>query len=212
MSATRYEILLPLREIVIAKIPFYDIIMYANKGGFDMKISILEQNEIPGVVVDLVGRLVDKIPWPDRRVAMADATKTLLNGKARVAEDVFGWGRTTVELGVNELRTGMVCVNDLSERRKPKTEEKYPKMLVDIRCIMDPKSHAQSHLRTRFSYTNMTASAVRTALLEKGWSAEAVPTVRTLSNLLNRQDYRLRRVVKTQVQKKRLLPTRSSRM
>ncbi|MBI4024192.1 MAG: hypothetical protein HY360_04370 [Verrucomicrobia bacterium] len=45
-----------------------------------MKISILEQNEIPGVVVDLVGRLVDKIPWPDRRAAMADATKTLLNG------------------------------------------------------------------------------------------------------------------------------------
>ena len=177
-----------------------------------MKVSILQQNEVPDAIVDLVGRLVDKIPWPDRRVAMADATKTLLNGKARVAEDVFGWGRTTVELGVNELRTGMVCINDLSERRKPKTEEKHPKMLVDIRRIMDPKSHAQSHLRTRFSYTNMTASAVRTALLEKGWSAEAVPTVRTLSNLLNRQDYRLRRVVKTQVQKKRLLPTRSSRM
>jgi hypothetical protein len=188
------------------------MIMYANKGGFDMKISILERNEIPGVVVDLVGRLVDKIPWPERRAAMADATQTLLNGKARVAEDVFGWGRTTVELGANELRTGMVCVNDLSKRRKPKTEEKYPKMLVDIRGIMDPKSHAQSHLRTRFSYTHMTASAVRTALIEKGWSTEVVPTVRTLSNLLNRQDYRRRRVVKTQVQKKRLLPTRSSRM
>jgi hypothetical protein len=179
---------------------------------FHMKISILQQNQISESVVDLIARMMEKIPWPARRQAMADVTQTLLNGKERVAEYVFGWNRATVELGMNELKTGIVCVNDLSARRKPKTEEKHPKMLVDIRRIMDSSSHAQSHLRTPFSYTNMTAAAVRTALLEKGWSAEMVPTVRTLSNILNRQDYRLRRVVKTQVQKKLRRPMRSSKM
>ena len=177
-----------------------------------MKTSILQQNEIPISVVELVQRMVDRIPWPARRQAMADATKTLLKGKARVAEAVFGWGRTTVELGMNELRTGIICLNDLSKRRKLKTEEKCPQLVMDLRAVMDPESQAQSHLRTHFSYTNMTATAVRSALLEKGWSSETVPTVRTLSNILNRQNYRLRSVTKTQVQKKRNIPTRSSRM
>jgi len=177
-----------------------------------MKTSILQQNEIPPSVVELVQRLVARIPWPDRRQAMADATKTLLEGKPRVAEAVFGWGRGTVALGMHELQTGIVCVNDLSKRRKPKTEEKYPQLVEQLRVITEADSQAQSHLRTDFSYTNMTATSVRSALLEKGWPDETVPTVRTLSNILNRQNYKLRRVTKTQVQKKRNLPTRSSRM
>jgi hypothetical protein len=177
-----------------------------------MKISILRQNRISDSVVNLVVRMVERIPWPARRLAMADVTQSLLSGKVRVAEYVFGWNRATVELGMNELKTGIACVNDLSARRKPKTEEKHPKMLADIRRIMDSRSHAQSHLRTPFSYTNMTAAAVRIALMEKGWTDKIIPTVRTLSNILNRQDYRLRRVAKTQVQKKLQRPMRSSKM
>ena len=92
------------------------------------------------------------------------------------------------------------------------TEEKHPKLLEDIRLIMDPKSQAQSHLRTALSYTNMTAKSVRSALVDNGWGNDDLPSVRTLSNILNRQDYRLRRVEKSQVQKKRRGPTRSSRM
>lgn len=177
-----------------------------------MKQSILEKNQIPKCVVDLAVRLVEKIEWPMRRQAMADVTLSLLDGKSRVAEDVFGWGRSTVELGLREMQAGIVCVNDLSLRRKPKTEEKHPKLLADIRLIMDPKSQAQSHLRTALSYTNMTAKSVRSALVENGWGEGDLPSVRTMSNILNRQDYRLRRVEKSQVQKKRRGPTRSSRM
>jgi len=177
-----------------------------------MKTSILQQNGISISVVELVQRMVARIPWPERRQAMADATKTLLQGKPRVAEAVFGWGRATVALGMHELQTGIVCVNDLSKRRKPKTEEKYPRLVVELRAITDADSQAQSHLRTDFSYTNMTATSVRSALLERGWPDETVPTVRTLSNILNRQNYKLRSVTKTQVQKKRNSPTRSSPM
>jgi len=48
----------------------------------------------------------------------------------------------------------------------------------------------------------MTARAVYDALVEKGWTAESVPTVRTISNILIRQDSRLRTVANTKVQKK----------
>jgi len=32
----------------------------------------------------------------------------------KVAEEVFGWNRATVELGMHECRAKILCVNDLS--------------------------------------------------------------------------------------------------
>ena len=176
-----------------------------------MKQSVLQRNGVSDIVVGLVSRLVAQVPWPDRRLAMADATEALLEGKKRVAEDVFGWGRSTVELGMNEARTGIVCLNDLSGRRKPKTEEKHPQLLADIRALVDPKSQADPHLRTTLSYTNVTAATVRKALLASGWPEDTLPRLRTISNILNRQGYRLRTVAKTKVQKKRNGRTPSSK-
>jgi hypothetical protein len=134
---------------------------------------------------------------------MAEVSLALLGGSARLAEVVFGWNRATVALGLNEFQSGVICVNDLSKRRKPKSEEKYPKLLADIQRIMEPQSQAQSHLRTKLSYSNKTAKSVHCALLELGWSADKLPKERTLANILNRLNYRLRRVEKSQVQKKR---------
>lgn len=176
-----------------------------------MKTSTLTRKGVSAHVVELIGRLVDLIPWPARRRAMGDVTLSLLDGKHRVAETVFGWNRATVQLGMHEFRTGIACINDLSARRKPKAEEKYPGLLDDIREILEPTSQAEPRLRTTLQYTDMTAQAVYDALLQKQWSKESLPTVRTISNILNRHGYRLRTVAKTKVQKKRQIPTRSSR-
>jgi hypothetical protein len=176
-----------------------------------MKTSTLERNGVSTKVVDLIGRLVDLIEWPTRRRAMGDVTIALLDGKQRVAEDVFGWNRGAVELGVHEYQSGIACVNDISARSKPKTEDKHPKLLAEIQAIMEPRSESESSLRTTLLYTNMTAKAVHEALMQKGWSEQSLPSVRTISNLLNRQDYRLRTVAKSQVQKKQTKPMPSSR-
>ncbi len=176
-----------------------------------MKTSTLDRNGVSPQMVDLISRLVDLIPWPARRQAMGDVTLSLIDGKQRVAENVFGWNRTTTELGINEFRTGIACINDISTRHKPKTEERDPNLLADIREIMDSRSQAEPRLRTTLLYTNMTAQAVYDALIQKGWSKETLPTVRTISNILNRHGYRLRTVAKTKVQKKRQIPTRSSK-
>lgn len=126
-------------------------------------------------------------------------------------KSVFGWNRRAVELGIHEHQTGIACVNDISSRVKPKTEDKHPKLLAEIQAIMEPHSESESSLRTTLLYTNMTAKTVHAALLQKGWSAPSLPTVRTISNLLNRQEYRLRTVAKSKVQKKPLRPMPSSR-
>ena len=168
-----------------------------------MKTSVQVRNGVSSQMVDLVIRLVDLIPWPIRRTAMGDVTTSLLDGKPRVAEGVFGWNRATVELGMNEFRTKVLCINNISTRRKPKVEEKEPRLLVDIIEIMNPQSQAESHLRTTLLYSNMTAKAVYDAQLVKGWLQESLPTIQTISNILDRHNYRLRTVAKAKVQKKR---------
>lgn len=65
-----------------------------------MKTSTVIWNGVTPQVIELVGRLVDMIPWPGRRSAMGDVIISLLDGKSRVAEDVFGWSRSTAELGI----------------------------------------------------------------------------------------------------------------
>jgi hypothetical protein len=174
-----------------------------------MKTSTLDRNGVSTVMVELIGRLVDSIGWPARRRAMGDVTIALLDGKQRVAEEVFGWNRRAVELGIHECQTGIACINDITARGKPKTEDKHPKLFAEIQTLMEPHSESQASLRTTLLYTNMTAKTVREALVQKGWSEQSLPSVRTLSNLLNRQDYRLRTVAKSKVQKKQTKPMTS---
>jgi len=174
-----------------------------------MKPATLARNGVSVEMVELIGRLIDLIAWPERRRAMGDVTQTLLDGKRRVAEDVFGWSRKAVELGIHEHQTGIACINDISARGKPKTEDKHPELLAEIQTIMEPHSESESSLRTTLLYTNMTAKTVHEALVQKGWTEASLPSVRTISNLLNRQDYRLRTVAKSKVQKKptKLMPS-----
>jgi hypothetical protein len=177
-----------------------------------MKTSILAQKGVSPEMAEMISRLVALIPWPSRRQAMGDVALTILDGKPRIAEEQFGWNRSTVAIGIDESRYGITCVNDVSERRKPKSEEKNPKLIEDIRKIMEPYSQAEPRLRTTLLYTNMTAQSVYDALIAEGWPKESLPTVRTISNILNRHDYRLRTVAKTKVQKKQQRPIRSSTM
>jgi hypothetical protein len=162
-----------------------------------MKIATLARNGVSTETVELISRLVDLIPYPARRYAMGDVTLSLLNGKCRTAENVFGWNRSAVEVGIKEFQTGISCMHDVSSRFKPKTEERDPYLLSDIQAIIKLDSECVSTLL----HANMTAKAVYDALINKGWTAESLPTVRTISNILNRQDYHSHTVAKSTVQK-----------
>jgi len=75
-------------------------------------------------------------------------TVSILQGRARVAKETSGWGRLGVVLGLNEFQSGIVCVNDLSSRHKPKTENKTPALLADIEAITKPQKSG----RTAFAH------------------------------------------------------------
>ena len=50
-----------------------------------------------------------KMSGAERRAFQAAMTLKYCQGNARLAERVFGWGRDTVQLGLNERRTGIIC-------------------------------------------------------------------------------------------------------
>ena len=66
-----------------------------------------------------------KLTGAKRREFQAQVSIDYLNSKPHLAEKIFGWDRKTVALGLNELRSGVVCIDDFKARGNKKTEEKY---------------------------------------------------------------------------------------
>ena len=140
----------------------------------------------------------------DRRLFQAKITNAYLDGNPNKAESVFGWGRNTVKLGLKELETGYTCYVDIHQRGDKKTEEKLLNLEQDIKAVVEPHGQVDPKFKTSLIYTRITAKAVRKALLdEKGYTDQQLPTERTISNILNRLGYTLKRVLKTKPQKKK---------
>ena len=61
-----------------------------------------------------------KLTGPKRRAFEAQVTLDYLDSNTWKAETVFGWSHHTVALGLNELRTGITCLDEwgLSQRER----------------------------------------------------------------------------------------------
>jgi Rhodopirellula transposase DDE domain len=146
-----------------------------------------------------------------RRQFQAEMAIKYCRSSPRQAERVFGWGREAVNTGLNELRSGIRCVEDYSTRGRPKSEEQNPELVQEIHALVEAKSQADPKFQTPLAYTRITAKAVRERLMANTAGDERhVPAERTVHDILNRLGYRLRRVQKTKPQKKSRKPTPSS--
>jgi hypothetical protein len=143
-----------------------------------------------------------------RRQFQAEVTLQYCQGSPRRAEKVFGWGRDAVRTGLNELRTGIRCVDAYASRGRHKTEEDHPALVEEIHALVEPESQADPKFQTSLAYTRITAKAVREQLAASAAGTERpVPAERTVHDILNRLGYRLRRVRKTKPQKNFRKPT-----
>jgi len=129
-----------------------------------------------------------------KRDFMAKVVEDYLQGSARKAERVLGWKRQSVQLGLNERRTGIVCVDNYGARGRHKSEVILPNLEADIRSMVDVQAQADPKFQSTFLYARISARAVREALIqEKGYDEAQLPTRQTLGNLLNRFGYRLKK-------------------
>jgi hypothetical protein len=137
-----------------------------------------------------------------RRLFLAEVTTELCDGSPRKAERRFGWGRDTVEKGLHEARQGIRCLENFTARGRPRSEEKDPQLAADIRAIVEPHTYADPELKSTRRYTNLSSAEVRDALIAKGYSPEELPSERTMRDILNRMNYRLKRIPKGKPLKK----------
>jgi hypothetical protein len=150
----------------------------------------------------LIAKAAIELTGHKRRRFIAEVTLTLCEGNARRSEQRFGWSRVTAEKGMRERASGIRCLENFAGRRRPSWEEKNPQLAVDIRAIVEPKTQADPELKSSRRYTNLSAKEVRLALLAKGYRESEVPAERTLRDILNRMNYRLKRIQKGKPLKK----------
>ena len=131
-----------------------------------------------------------------RRLFMAEVTTELCECSARQAERRFGWGRETVLKGLHESCQGIRCLENFAARGRLRSEEKDPQLAADIRAIVEPHTYADPQLKSSRRYTNLSAAEVREALIATGHPSEKLPSERTLRDILNRMNYRLKRIQK----------------
>jgi hypothetical protein len=137
-----------------------------------------------------------------RRAFQAEVAIELCSGNARLAERRFGWGRETVEKGLHERRTGLRCLEDFVARGKRRAEDKDPRLAADIRAICEPHSYADPSLKSSRRYTNLSAAEVIEFLIARGHAEADLPAERTMRAILNRMNFRLKRIRKGRPLKK----------
>jgi hypothetical protein len=124
-------------------------------------------------------------------------------GDARQAENVGGWGRHTVELGLAERRTGLLCrgAQEACSGRK-RWEDQPPQVAEALGHLA--ASHAQQGptFRPSLASTRLPAQAALEALRAQSYDGAQLPAPSTMARGLNRLGFRLRHVGKAQPQKK----------
>lgn len=144
----------------------------------------------------LIRSAARRLKGRERRLFIAEVTVELCDGSARLSEGRFGWGRETARKGMQELREGVV-IERAAGGGRPSWEQRDPQLAADIREIVEPKTQTDPELKSSRRYTNLSAAEVREALIEqKGYRAEDLPAERTLRDILNRMNYRLKRIQK----------------
>lgn len=144
-----------------------------------------------------------KLSGSKKRAFQAQVAIDYLDSRPRLTETTMGWDRNAVALGLNELRTGIVCLGRHQASGNKKMEVKTPQLEVDIVALAEPESQIDPKFQTPFKYTRITAKAMRAALMaDKGWKSDDLPCEKTIGNILNRLGYKLRRVQKAKPLKK----------
>ena len=159
--------------------------------------------ELTDAVKGLLQDAAKQLKGSARRLFMARTVKQLGPGGQRRAERELGWNRGTIRKGTRELESGFAIVDAFALRGRKRAEEHLPHLLADLTAIVDGQSQADPQFRTTRLYTRLTAAEVRRQLIAQcGYADAELPTVQTIGAKLNDLGYHLKKVAKSQPQKR----------
>jgi hypothetical protein len=161
-----------------------------------------ENSSLTRSQIDDLRLAASKMNLVDRRSFQAEMTLKYCEGKARLAESSFGWGRESVELGLAERRTGIICIGAQSGYSGAKRwEDKYPAAAATLQVIAEAHSQQEGTFQSSIAYTRLTTKSALKALEDAGIEAAILPSPNGMGLILNRLGYRLRKVVKAKPKK-----------
>jgi hypothetical protein len=170
-----------------------------------MSIQFISEPSIAPLSVSQIEDLKlasSKMSGADRRSFQAAMTLKYCRGNARQAERVLGWNRDTVALGLHEQRTGITCVGAQAACCGNRLwEEKYPEVAEALWALAESHGQQDPTFRTSLAYTRLTAAEALERLRAQGFPEDCLPSPSTMAEVLNRNGYRLRQVVKAKPQK-----------
>jgi hypothetical protein len=138
-----------------------------------------------------------------RRAFEAEMALKYCGGSPLQAELTFGWSRRTVELGLAERRSGIICLGAQSAwSGRKRWEEQHAEGAASLRQLAETHAQQDPTFRTPLAYTRLTAKAAREALKAQGYLEDQLPSPSTMAEVLNRMGFRLRKVLKAKPQKK----------
>ena len=124
-------------------------------------------------------------------------------GHPLLAETIFGWGRQTVEVGLAERRTGLLCLGaQAAFSGRKRWEDTQPEAAAALARLAEAHAQPDPTLWTSLAYTRLTAQAALAALRAQGYGTDQLPAPSTMAAVLKRMGFRLRKVVQAKPQKK----------
>ena len=95
-----------------------------------------------------------------RRAFEDEMTVKYCGGNHLLAETVFGWGRSTIAVGLAERRTGIRCLGAQAAcSGRKRWEEQHPEAAAALREAGEAHAQQDTTFRTTLAYTRLTANA-----------------------------------------------------
>lgn len=159
--------------------------------------------ELTNTLANIFTKTAEALKGSARRMFMAQVVQALGKGGQRRAEIELGWHRRTIRKGMHEFESGFRCSDNFSARGRKPVEHHLPKLLDDIKAIVDAESQTDPTFKTTRLYTRLSAAEVRKQLIkQKEYSDEELPTTETIRTKLNQLGYHPKKVKKSQPKKK----------
>ena len=145
---------------------------------------------------------LNKLTGFERRQYAAELCEQFFENSPRIMERRLNVSREMVELGLNERRTGIRCLDAYEQRGSKKKEEIHQDLEADIKDIVDKESQIDPQFKTQRCYVKVSAPYIyKELILKKAYELKDF-CQRTINNILNRLGYTLKKVLKTKPLKK----------
>lgn len=160
-------------------------------------------NEFFGKCKHIFIDTVNKLKGSNKRIVLASTADEIGKGGQSIVAKEFKVSRDTIRKGKYELDNKIRIADNFSARGRKKIEDKLPTLIDDIKNIVDSQSQTDPNFKTRRLFTRLTVEEIKEQLIsQKNYTAEELPTNKTLNNKINNLGYTLKKVRRTKPLKK----------